>query len=263
MVEYKDEDQLSDILKATSDTTRRAILTTLVQEGPSRVTDLAAYFDMSLNAVSKHIKVLEAAGLVDRKTAGRTHWISVSMEPVRLIDGWFSQLRSIWEMRLDRLDAALIEDDDMQDLATKNLVTKDLTMTVRRRINAPAVKVFNAWLDPKIMSRFMMGKAEMTVPVAETDPRVGGRFKVVMATPENEVLHTGEYKEITPHSRLVFTWVSPFSIEGSTVTLEFDDAGNGQTDVALTQVKFADEGKRDGHQQGWTHILGKLADVLA
>ena len=67
MVEYKSEDQLSEVLKATSDTTRRAILTTLVQEGPSRVTDLAAYFDMSLNAVSKHIKVLEAAGLVDRK----------------------------------------------------------------------------------------------------------------------------------------------------------------------------------------------------
>ena len=253
MVEYKSEDQLSDVLKATSDTTRRAILTTLVQEGPSRVTDLAAYFDMSLNAVSKHIKVLEAAGLVDRKTAGRTHWISVSMDPVRLIDGWFSQLRSIWEMRLERLDAALIEDDKMQDM----------TMTVRRRINAPAAKVFNAWLDPKIMSRFMMGKAEMTVPVAETDPRVGGRFKVVMATPDNEVVHSGEYKEITPHSRLVFTWVSPFSIEGSTVTLEFDDAGNGQTDVALTQVKFSDEGKRDGHQQGWTHILGRLAEVLA
>jgi uncharacterized protein YndB with AHSA1/START domain/DNA-binding transcriptional ArsR family regulator len=253
MVEYKNEDQLSEILRATSDTTRRAILTTLVQEGPSRVTDLAAYFDMSLNAVSKHIKVLEAAGLVDRKTTGRTHYISVNMEPVRLIDGWFSQLRSIWEMRLERLDAALIEDETMQDL----------TMTVSRRINAPVQKVFNAWLDPKMMSRFMMGKAEFTVPVAETDPRVGGRFKVIMATPENEVVHTGEYKEINPHSRLVFTWVSPFSIEGSTVTLEFDEAGDGQTDVALTQVKFADEGKRDGHAQGWTHILGKLAEVLA
>jgi uncharacterized protein YndB with AHSA1/START domain/DNA-binding transcriptional ArsR family regulator len=252
MVEYKSEDQLSEVLKATSDTTRRAILTTLVQEGPSRVTDLAAYFDMSLNAVSKHIKVLEAAGLVDRKTAGRVHYISVNMDPVRLIDGWFSQLRSIWEMRLERLDAALIEETEMQDL----------TMTVNRRINAPAAKVFNAWLDPKIMSRFMMGKADMTVPVAETDPRVGGRFKVVMATPDNEVVHTGEYMEVSPHSRLVFTWVSPFSIEGSTVTLEFNDAGNGQTDVSLTQVKFADEGKRDGHSQGWTHILGKLADVL-
>ena len=74
MVEYKSEDQLSEVLKATSDTTRRAILTTLVQEGPSRVTDLAAYFDMSLNAVSKHIMVLEKAGLVNCVQSGKCVW---------------------------------------------------------------------------------------------------------------------------------------------------------------------------------------------
>ena len=52
-----DENQLSQILKATSDGTRRQLLTTLVQQGPTRVTDLASYFDMSLNGISKHIKV--------------------------------------------------------------------------------------------------------------------------------------------------------------------------------------------------------------
>lgn len=110
MVERRfDEDRLSEILKATSDPTRRSILTTLVQEGPTRVTDLAAYFDMSLNSVSKHIKVLEAAGLVSRKTIGRTHIISADMGPVTLIDTWFSDLRSTWEKRLERLDAVLKE----------------------------------------------------------------------------------------------------------------------------------------------------------
>ena len=130
MVEQNRDDQLSEVLKAASDPTRRSILTTLVQEGPTRVTDLAAYFDMSFNAVSKHIKVLEAAGLVDRQTAGRTHFISVNMVPVNLIDGWFSQLRSTWELRLERLDATLMEMDDMQDLLLK----------VSRRIEAPAQK---------------------------------------------------------------------------------------------------------------------------
>lgn len=110
MVERRfDDDRLSDILKATSDPTRRSILTTLVQEGPTRVTDLAAYFDMSLNSVSKHIKVLEASGLVSRKTIGRTHIISAEMAPVSLIDTWFSDLRSTWEKRLERLDAVLKE----------------------------------------------------------------------------------------------------------------------------------------------------------
>jgi DNA-binding transcriptional ArsR family regulator len=67
------------------------------------VTDLAARFDMSLNAVSKHIKVLEKAGLVTRRTEWREHLIAPEMEPLRIIDIWFKQLRSTWEMRLDYL----------------------------------------------------------------------------------------------------------------------------------------------------------------
>lgn len=111
MVERNSENMLSEILKAASDPTRRSILTTLVQEGPTRVTDLAAYYDMSLNSVSKHIKVLETAGLVTRKTAGRVHLIRAELAPVSLIDGWFKQLRSTWELRLEKLDALLNEDE--------------------------------------------------------------------------------------------------------------------------------------------------------
>lgn len=107
MVERSKEQQLSDILKAASDPTRRSILTTLVQEGPTRVTDLAVHYEMSLNAVSKHIKVLEAAGLVSRKTQGRIHLIEANMEPVSEIDKWFQNLRSIWDLRLEKLDELL------------------------------------------------------------------------------------------------------------------------------------------------------------
>ena len=71
MGEHSQEHRLSEILKAVSDATRRSILTTLVQEGPLKVTELAGRYAMSLNAISKHIKVLEAAGLVTRKTLGR------------------------------------------------------------------------------------------------------------------------------------------------------------------------------------------------
>ena len=111
MVEHRTDDRLSAVLKAVGDATRRSILTSLVQEGPTRVTDLAAYYAMSLNAVSKHIKVLESAGLVTRVTRGRTHWISANMEPLEQVDAWFGQLRSIWELRLERLGDALSEDD--------------------------------------------------------------------------------------------------------------------------------------------------------
>jgi len=115
MVEVIHDDKLSAVLKATSDVTRRNILTQLVQQGPSRVTDLAAYYDMSLNAVSKHIKVLEKAGLVSRKNDGRIHWIEADLTPIKELENWFSQLKSIWELRLDKLEDILTKGDSSNE----------------------------------------------------------------------------------------------------------------------------------------------------
>ena len=109
-----DGEALSRILKAAGDTTRRKILTLLVQEGTLRVTALAAHFDMSLNSVSKHIKVLEEAGLVTRRTIGREHFIAAELQPLRFTEAWFGQLKSIWELRLAALENVLLskEKDD-------------------------------------------------------------------------------------------------------------------------------------------------------
>lgn len=106
-----DEDALSRILKAAGDTTRRQILTLLVQEGALRVTTLAAHFDMSLNSVSKHIKVLEEAGLVTRRTLGREHFIAAELEPLGKTEAWFAQLKSVWELRLAALENILVTKD--------------------------------------------------------------------------------------------------------------------------------------------------------
>lgn len=103
-------DPLSLTLKAAGDPTRRAILTHLAQEGPARVTDIAARFDMSLNAVSKHIMVLERAGLVSRRTKWREHLIEVNLAPLQQAFRWFQDLRSIWELRLDALEAHFKKD---------------------------------------------------------------------------------------------------------------------------------------------------------
>jgi DNA-binding transcriptional ArsR family regulator len=107
-----EDDALSRILKAVGDTTRRQILTLLVQEGALRVTALAAHFDMSLNSVSKHIKVLEEAGLVTRRTSGREHFIAAELEPLRHTEQWFGQLKSVWELRLAALDQLFASKDD-------------------------------------------------------------------------------------------------------------------------------------------------------
>lgn len=102
---------LSSVLKAASDPTRRAILTLLAQHGPLKVTEIHARFDLSLNAVSKHIKVLERAGLVRRRTEWRDHLIDVDMAPLTEVDRWFGELRSIWDLRLEALDHLMTKGD--------------------------------------------------------------------------------------------------------------------------------------------------------
>jgi DNA-binding transcriptional ArsR family regulator len=88
---------------ALSDPTRRAILERLTR-GPTRVTDVAAPFDMSLNAVSKHIKVLEAAQLVRRTRQGREHTLELDPEPLHEVVRWASDIERFWTKRLDRLE---------------------------------------------------------------------------------------------------------------------------------------------------------------
>ncbi|MGB5706378.1 MAG: metalloregulator ArsR/SmtB family transcription factor [Arenicellales bacterium] len=105
MVECKQN--LSVIFKAVSDQTRRSILTLLVQQGPCRVTDLAGHYQMSLNAVSKHIKVLESAGLVNRTTVGRVHLIEACLDDIDLVEHWVSEMKSFWALRLDALQETL------------------------------------------------------------------------------------------------------------------------------------------------------------
>lgn len=102
-----DDDVLSQVLRASSDPTRRKLLTALVQEGPTRVTDLAQHFDMSLNGISKHIKVLEAAGLVRRRTLGREHLIEADLNQLKTVEAWFAQLKSMWELRIDALERVI------------------------------------------------------------------------------------------------------------------------------------------------------------
>ena len=91
------------VWSALSDPTRRAIVEKL-SRGPTRVTDLAAPFDMSLNAVSKHVKVLEAARLVRRTRQGREHTLELDPAPLRDVVRWALEIERFWSDRLDRLE---------------------------------------------------------------------------------------------------------------------------------------------------------------
>jgi DNA-binding transcriptional ArsR family regulator len=97
-------DQLGQVLAAASDPTRRAIMDRLAR-GPARVTDVAEPFAMSLNAVSKHIKVLEQAGLVRRWRQGREHTLELNAAPLQDVSRWAHRYAPFWGERLDRLEA--------------------------------------------------------------------------------------------------------------------------------------------------------------
>lgn len=139
----------------------------------------------------------------------------------------------------------------------------DLELTVSHTISAPREKVFNAWISPDMLGQFMRGKKDYHVARAEADPVKGGRFLIVMATAEKEIPHAGTYLEVTPHSRLAFTWGSPYSPEDSVVTIDFSEIDSRTTEVTLKQVKFLSEGARDGHREGWTEILVNLGEMVA
>jgi DNA-binding transcriptional ArsR family regulator len=104
------DDSLGDVLKAAGDPTRRAILTLVAQNGPTRVTEIAERFATSLNAISRHIMVLERAGLVTRRTVWRAHYIEANLAPLAAVEGWFAGLRSIWALRLEALDRVLTQE---------------------------------------------------------------------------------------------------------------------------------------------------------
>ena len=101
MVEYSSE-TLDRVFSAVADPTRRAILAGLARK-PATVTEIAAPFGVSLNAISKHILVLERAGLIERHVVGREHRCRINPAPLRNASVWLEHYRKFWDVRLDAL----------------------------------------------------------------------------------------------------------------------------------------------------------------
>jgi DNA-binding transcriptional ArsR family regulator len=100
--------RLDAVFAALADPTRRAIIERL-SRSEARVTEVAEPFPMSLNAVSKHIRVLEASGVVERRRKGRDHILSVNTRSLDEADGWIEGMRRYWEARLDAMERLLRE----------------------------------------------------------------------------------------------------------------------------------------------------------
>jgi uncharacterized protein YndB with AHSA1/START domain len=134
------------------------------------------------------------------------------------------------------------------------------TLVVRRFIPVPRERVFAAWLDPTSLAQWMRPGAA-TDATAEVDPRVGGKFRIVMLHGREEFEHTGEYLSIQPPARLSFTWVSKATDHRQTeVTIDFLERPGG-TELVLTHRRLPTM-QVESHRSGWTDILPKLQEKL-
>ena len=137
------------------------------------------------------------------------------------------------------------------------------SLTLKRRLNAPAEKVYAEWTDPeKIVHWF--GPDAGPVTKAEIDLRVGGGFTIAFSTEDGEHHEVGGiYREVVPNEKLVFTWAwHTMKERESLVTVSIKRDGNGAL-LTLLHEQFFDEAAREGHSRGWTGSLDKLEKLFA
>lgn len=137
-------------------------------------------------------------------------------------------------------------------------MTDEYSLTVGREIAAPAEDLFDAWLDAQSLASWLKPSGVRETR-AETDPRVGGTFRIVMVDDESSDVHTGTYREIDRPRRLVFTWSSPSTrFRDSIVTVTFQPSSTSSTMVEIHQVGLPDEEARASHHAGWSDALREL-----
>ena len=131
----------------------------------------------------------------------------------------------------------------------------EAVVIVKRVIKADTNLVFEAFTKPEIMSKWFYGMENGTSEVSNT-LEVGGEFRINMRSPDGkEYMHTGEYREIQPNERLVFTWNSDHA-EDTVVTVSFRAIPDG-TEVTI-EHEFLEVSERENHRRGWTLCLTNL-----
>lgn len=141
-----------------------------------------------------------------------------------------------------------------------------IDVRVSRAYSASAERVFDAWLDPAMVGRFMFGPhlREEEIVHLRTDARVGGRFSFLVQRGGQQIDHIGEYRELDRPRRLVFTWhVNEDGGDTSVVTIDIAARGQG-CELTLTHrldPAWAEYAERT--QAGWTRMCDALAEALA
>ena len=146
---------------------------------------------------------------------------------------------------------------------------QNYTVSLTRDFNAPREKVFQAWTDPKMLTQWF-GPKEVSTESAQVDLKIGGKYQLTMKEPDGNVInHGGQYREIDPPNKLVFTWVldgqscarGKGEYAETVVTIEFQDRG-ASTQLILTHDFLPSEESKECHTMGWSGSFDCLEAVL-
>ena len=267
------EDQLSRIFAALADPTRRAILARLA-DGEATVNELAEPFPVSLQAISKHLKVLERAGLITR---GRdAQWRPCRLEAAPLDDAseWIERYRATWRpVRPARsgnpTNPAQTERSGRAQMSETEFVIEPgrQDIIIKRVFDAPPDIVFKAFTDPALIPHWW-GPAKYEVIVDRADVRPGGSWRFINRDPDSATEHAfkGVFHDIVAPERVVQTFEYegvPGHVALETATLTEVDGRTRYVGVSVFQsVEDRDGMVQSGMQGGASESMDRLAELI-
>jgi uncharacterized protein YndB with AHSA1/START domain/DNA-binding transcriptional ArsR family regulator len=259
--------QLDLVFAALSDPTRRAILSRLAQ-GEATVNELVAPFALRQPTISKHLKVLEGAGLVTRGRQAQFRPVRLNPEPLAGAAQWLGGYRRFWEESLDQLGDYAKELQHKESVMNARDSLAELELIVIRDFDVPAPFLFEAYSKPEHLKRWF-GPKGYPLTLCEVDFRVGGRYRFAMTGPDG-IQNTpfgGEYLEIVPNKKIVFdnSFEEP-NPRKMIMTVTFEETG-GKTKLVMHTL-FESKAMRDeyvsvGMEEGINYGFDQLADVVA
>jgi uncharacterized protein YndB with AHSA1/START domain/DNA-binding transcriptional ArsR family regulator len=259
--------QLDLVFAALSDPTRRAILARLAK-GEATVNELVAPFKLRQPTISKHLKVLEGAGLVTRGRQAQFRPVRLNPAPLAGAAQWFGDYRRFWEESLTQLGDYAKELQHKESVMNARETIAERELIVNRDFDVPARFLFEAYSKPEHLKRWF-GPKGYPLTLCEVDFRVGGRFRFAMTGPDGKqnTPFGGEYLEIVPNTKIVFdNSFEESNARKMIMTVTFEERA-GKTKLVMHTL-FESKAMRDeylglGMVEGINSGFDQLADVVA
>jgi uncharacterized protein YndB with AHSA1/START domain/DNA-binding transcriptional ArsR family regulator len=257
--------RLDDVFAVLAHPIRRAIIERLA-EGECTVGELAEPHDVSLPAISQHLRALEEVGLLEQTHTGRVRRCALKAAPLSAAFSWIVQYRIFWEDMLDEIGEKV--ERRGKTMTETKAKTKTTTGTVRlsRIFKAPRERVFKAFLDPDAFAKWIPPNG-YTAHVYKFEPKVGGAYRMSFSSLDKKDTHFfgGKFLEIKPYERLHYTDKfesdDPQMQGEMNVTVTFKDVPGG-TEVRIVQEGVPKIIPVEGAMQGWTQSLENLARLV-